>query len=62
MRVEFAASVAKEADAEELNEDCCLFSLDGSVAALSDGASESFDSRTWAAILRSSVSPERLRI
>jgi hypothetical protein len=51
MRVEFAASVAKDSNAEEFNEDCCLFSLDGSVASLSDGASESFDSRSWATIL-----------
>jgi hypothetical protein len=51
MRVEFAASVAKESDAEILNEDCCLFSLDATVAAVSDGASESFDSRSWAAVL-----------
>jgi hypothetical protein len=51
MRVEFAASVAKDANTDGLNEDCYLFSLDRSIAAVSDGASESFDSRSWAAIL-----------
>lgn len=51
MFVDFAATVAKEIDAEHLNEDSYLFSLDGRVASLSDGASESFDSKSWAAIL-----------
>jgi hypothetical protein len=51
MRVDFAASLAKDPDAEELNEDRYLFSLDGLVATLSDGASESFDSRSWATLL-----------
>lgn len=51
MRVEFAASVAKEPAADEFNEDRFLFGLQGTIAALSDGASESFDSRSWATIL-----------
>ncbi|MFN3355069.1 MAG: hypothetical protein ACK418_03490 [Pseudomonas sp.] len=51
MFVDFAASIAKESDAEHLNEDSYLFSLDRKVASLSDGASESFDSKSWAAIL-----------
>ncbi|MBX8609907.1 hypothetical protein K5D65_22200 [Pseudomonas cichorii] len=66
MFVDFAASVAKDSDAEHLNEDSYLFSLDGKVASLSDGASESFDSKSWAAILCSmscagfGVSPESI--
>jgi hypothetical protein len=51
MRLEFAASVAKDPAADELNEDCYLFSLDRSIATVSDGASESFDSRSWAEIV-----------
>jgi len=51
VRVDFAASVAKDAAAGDLNEDCFEYSPDGVVVALSDGASESFDSRTWAAML-----------
>jgi hypothetical protein len=51
MRVEFAATVAKDPAAEEFNEDRYLFSLDGCIASLSDGASESFDSKSWAEIL-----------
>jgi hypothetical protein len=66
MFVDFAASVAKDSDAEYLNEDSYLFSLDGRVASLSDGASESFDSKSWATILCSmscaglGVSPESI--
>jgi hypothetical protein len=51
MRVEFAATVAKDPGAEEFNEDRYLFSLSGHIASLSDGASESFDSKSWAEIL-----------
>jgi hypothetical protein len=51
MIVDFAATVAKDLDTEHLNEDSYLFSLDGKIASLSDGASESFDSKSWAAIL-----------
>lgn len=51
MRVEFASSVAKDPGADEFNEDRFLFGLHGTIAALSDGASESFDSRSWATIL-----------
>lgn len=51
MRVEFAATVAKDLSAEEFNEDRFLFGIGGAVAVLSDGASESFDSRTWATLL-----------
>lgn len=51
MRVDFAATVPKSPDSEELNEDRYLFSLDGSVATLSDGASESYNSQKWAEIL-----------
>lgn len=66
MFVDFVATVAKEINAEHLNEDSYLFSLDGRVASLSDGASESFDSKSWAAILcgmscaGSGVSPESI--
>jgi hypothetical protein len=51
MRVDFAGTVAKDPGSEELNEDRYFFSLDASVATLSDGASESYDSRNWAEIL-----------
>ena len=66
MRVDFAATVAKDRDAEDLGEDRFLFSLDGTIAALSDGASESFDSRSWAEILcklscsGNAISPESI--
>jgi hypothetical protein len=66
MRVDFAATVAKERDAEDLGEDRFLFSLDGTTAALSDGASESFDSRSWAEIMcklscsGNAISPESI--
>jgi hypothetical protein len=49
--VDFAASVPKDPDADEWNEDRFLFALDGSLAVLCDGASESFDSQSWARIL-----------
>jgi hypothetical protein len=51
MRVDFAATVAKEPDDEGSNEDHFQLSVDGSIVALSDGASESFDSRSWAKLL-----------
>lgn len=51
MRVEFAASIAKDPDTGVYNEDLFRFSSDRAIAAVSDGASESFDSRSWADIL-----------
>jgi len=51
MRALFAGSCAKELDRPEANEDALAFSLDGQRLALSDGASESYDSRVWARML-----------
>lgn len=51
MRALFAGSCAKEADRPEANEDAYTFSPDGQRLALSDGASESYDSRIWARLL-----------
>lgn len=51
MRVDFAASVSKDPDPGACNEDVFRFSADRTIAAVSDGASESFDSRSWADIL-----------
>lgn len=48
MRVAFSASVPKDASFRDANEDAFAFSADGLRLALCDGASESFDSRTWA--------------
>ncbi len=48
MRVSFAGSVAKTPDNPETNEDCFILNQDMQRIVLCDGASESFDSRTWA--------------
>lgn len=53
-RLSFAGSVPKEAEYPESNEDRFLVSLDTGRIALSDGASESFDSKNWADLLVSS--------
>jgi len=47
----FAAQTPKELDRPELNEDVFAFDQAVTRIALSDGASESFDSRTWAHLL-----------
>lgn len=44
-------SCAKEPDRPEANEDAYAFSADRQRLALSDGASESYDSRLWAGLL-----------
>ncbi|TWO69129.1 hypothetical protein FN976_20555 [Caenimonas sedimenti] len=51
MRALFAGTCAKELDRPETNEDACVFSADGQRLAMSDGASESYDSRVWANLL-----------
>lgn len=49
LRVDLVASVAKDPVRQDLNEDA--FAVGGSRFALADGASESYDSRTWARLL-----------
>lgn len=51
MEVLFSASVAKDFAHPEQNDDAFVVSEDASRIALSDGASESYDSRTWARLL-----------
>jgi len=51
MRVLFLGSCAKEPDRPAANEDAYAFSDDRQRIALSDGASESYDSRLWAGLL-----------
>ncbi|HEY4432804.1 MAG TPA: hypothetical protein VGM99_00250 [Candidatus Cybelea sp.] len=51
MRLLLKASVAKEPKYPKQNEDALRISLSSGAIALSDGASESFDSRRWAKLL-----------
>ncbi len=51
MRTIFVGSCAKEPDRPEANEDAYTFSPNGQRLAVSDGASESYDSRVWARLL-----------
>lgn len=51
MRALFVGTCAKEPDRPEANEDAYAFSADRQRLALSDGASESYDSRFWATLL-----------
>ncbi|WP_458766328.1 hypothetical protein [Cupriavidus basilensis] len=51
LRVEFSGSVPKELDRPDLNEDCFSADEESGRFALSDGASESYDSKTWAQLL-----------
>jgi hypothetical protein len=53
VRTLFAGSCAKEPDRPEANEDKLAFSADRQRLALSDGASESYDSQLWAGLLAS---------
>jgi hypothetical protein len=53
MRALFLGTCAKEPDRPEANEDAYAFSADRQRLALSDGASESYDSRRWARLLAS---------
>lgn len=50
-RIDLAASVPKDATSPELNEDAWSHDESKTCLALSDGASESFDSRSWARLL-----------
>ena len=51
MKLEFSGTVPKDPEHPEVNEDKFAFSGDGRRLALSDGASESFNSALWAEIL-----------
>jgi hypothetical protein len=51
MRVKQVLTVPKEIDYPESNEDFFNVQDNGISCALSDGASESYDSKTWAKIL-----------
>ena len=51
MRIDFAGSCPKDPGEPGANEDAWAASEDGTLAALCDGASESYDSRSWARIL-----------
>lgn len=51
LRLEFSSSVAKDLDFPELNEDCWASNSVQTRYAVSDGASESFDSKSWARLL-----------
>jgi len=51
MRIDFAGSCPKDPGEPGANEDAWASSHDSSLVALCDGASESYDSRAWAAIL-----------
>jgi len=50
-QVDFAASIPKDATAPTLNEDAWAHNDCRTCVALSDGASESFDSKSWARLL-----------
>ncbi len=51
MQIKWAYSVPKELNYPDSNEDFFLGSNDKSIVVISDGASESFDSKNWARIL-----------
>lgn len=51
MQIIFTAQVPKDVQHPDSNEDAYEIAPDGSIAAVSDGASESFDSKSWSAIL-----------
>ena len=51
MRLAFEASCPKDESEPEANEDRVAFAPDGSRLALSDGASDSYDSKGWASLL-----------
>jgi hypothetical protein len=51
LRIDLVASIPKDPQQPELNEDKWAFNDPVDRAALSDGASESYDSRTWARLL-----------
>lgn len=51
LRVDLTASVAKDPQQAELNEDAWAANEPGTCIAVADGASESYDSRAWAQLL-----------
>ncbi|AJK47069.1 hypothetical protein [Burkholderia plantarii] len=51
MKQEFAGSVPKEPGSPDANEDALAISIDSKRFALSDGASDSFDSKLWARLV-----------
>lgn len=51
IQLDLALSVAKDSQQSDLNEDAFDKGIDGTTYAVSDGASESYDSRTWAKLL-----------
>jgi hypothetical protein len=53
VKVLFAGQVPKDPQFPDANEDACAIAPERGRAAVSDGASESFDSRTWAHLLAS---------
>ncbi len=55
MRVGFVGTVAKDPRDPASNEDAYKISVDSNLIVVSDGASESFDSRTWAHEIVSSL-------
>jgi len=62
MRLEQVFRLAKEPDYPEANEDVFAVDPEGGGAALSDGASESFDSQSWGRILCESFIRRRPRL
>lgn len=62
MRLEQAFRLSKEPDYPEANEDVFAFDAQGAAAALSDGASESFDSQSWGRLLCESFITRRQRL
>jgi hypothetical protein len=51
MEVTFSGTFPKDPSSPDENEDCCCIDIGTSRFVLCDGASESFDSKTWATIL-----------
>jgi hypothetical protein len=51
IQLDLALSVAKDLERSDLNEDAFDIGTDGNTYALSDGASESYDSKSWARLL-----------
>jgi len=51
MRILRSLTISKEPDYPESNEDSFFWTATGTACAMSDGASESFDSRTWGRLL-----------
>ena len=56
MKIDFMESIPKDPSYPECNEDKFVINIAKSRIALSDGASESFDSKTWASIIVNSFS------